>query len=1653
MAKKLAYNYTFDASAQTITISGYYTLRKLVLITNVTDGTIIYNFADAGAGGTVSYNSRSDETTISLAYNTTLMSDSDELQILIEDGQDTKIDAGESLIDPVHKFRVSNPENLIDTDFEYGLQSSKWETLELVNNIPSVYSSDSAVSISGILSINTLSSSDSVSVKTSVPHGLSVGDPIEVRGTSSRTAEGKYLITAVPSTTEFRYRATENQPYNADIKTVYTVVIPGSFFTGADIKYEPELGIETDGLNPSTLTVTTETSHGLSTTTSLYITNSVGKQEFTISNNTASFAPDGQRYVDTADDSIYLPGHNLYTGQRIYIQAGSGGALPNTLTGAPTPSGSESCASCYAAVTTALDGIVSNLESTNRNGKVWLRSNTGTPFYNNYWNGYSSSSLYPGQSKGGRHNIFFGEYDNSNHVIGLRNSGNSTANYNLNMQNYSAATLFTGTPVNIGQSYFRSGTGWSGSPSTMTGHAWWCSTPFQDNTFVDYIATIEQYTLPANGVSLSQFDYAYQQRFGNNTYRNYDAIDQNNIFTTTLGDGWQYTWMVTDYSPHSYNTSYNWMGYIWMDIFLENTNWTGYVSGSHTWSYRFWNSMYALDHFSYSYKGPQWRIGVLIPYMGAPSPNTFAASNADNYTYQQVADTICGNVALTLGAPSFTAGQNTVQAVVQTGDRIRLKGDAVGSSEFDFTSNGTAPIEIETDQVVGVLDNYYTVTGTTADTLTIAGQNQFAPRVLEFDHTTEVVTYNSEYYIKITGGHGIQDLQKLTYTNTAGGTIFGLTSGTDYWAIVVDSEHLQLASSYNNARSRVNANFSASAGTSTLTVKSINGTVAGVGLITVASQESTVVTGEDTKFTTTFNPGDTFITESTGQTVNNFTRRTIESVVSDTELKLENPLGYPLTQANYFVETKIHVRADGEFLHRPFDGGVDITAGKSPNSSIVRQTRKYFRYQSGKGIQCSMAINFNPARPIRSAQGSGPNITMTTEYPHGLVAGNTVKITGVEEIKNLSPTTASYDPVTGYLTVTLPGTTGMTVGEEVSLVEESFIFTCALDGYSTTHPYPRASDPAGGNARLPVIALPSATSFVVDVGTSTYAGAHQISSINSYAVKHYDTSNAYNGTHTITSSTDFTFSYTSGINVYTTSPSGFMEYAISGYKNAGLRAGLFDYQNGFFYEYDGKDLHCVRRSSVQQLSGTATVNNGSNVIYGTNTYFQKQLQDNDMIVIRGQSYKVVDIPSNGVLHVQPAYRGSTTRGCVITRTVDTRVKQSNFNIDPVDGTGISGYNLDINKIQMAYMDYSWYGAGKIRFGFKDTYGHVKYVHEFVHNNKLNEAYMRTGNVPARYEAYNDGIPSFVPSLFHWGTSVIMDGGFDDDDSYLFTASGNPLTFTNGDADTATTTAASTLRSTGYGSRRTWYVRLTFATTDASKFSAGTPMWSANTGGLSGEVVDSTAYGGTGIFVDVKVGTGFYAPAIYPSVPSGTVVNIGAEAVGTTDVDLASNIPLISVRLAPSADNNLIGELGERDIINRMQLKMKELGISVSHDTNVSLILNGNLSNLNYQNVGSPSLTQYVAHEAGDTITGGITIYSFRASGGSEDANGKRLVASEFFDISALVDLGNSILGGNGVFPDGPDIITVACNVINTAEIDSTSAFQVASRISWAESQA
>jgi hypothetical protein len=73
-------SYTFNATGQTITLGGIETIsnEQILLITNVTDGIIVYNFADPNKGATVSAN------TITLEYDTTSMSDDDSLQVYID---------------------------------------------------------------------------------------------------------------------------------------------------------------------------------------------------------------------------------------------------------------------------------------------------------------------------------------------------------------------------------------------------------------------------------------------------------------------------------------------------------------------------------------------------------------------------------------------------------------------------------------------------------------------------------------------------------------------------------------------------------------------------------------------------------------------------------------------------------------------------------------------------------------------------------------------------------------------------------------------------------------------------------------------------------------------------------------------------------------------------------------------------------------------------------------------------------------------------------------------------------------------------------------------------------------------------------------------------------------------------------------------------------------------------------------------------------------------------------------------------------------------------------------------------------------------------------------------------------------------------------
>ena len=395
---------------------------------------------------------------------------------------------------------------------------------------------------------------------------------------------------------------------------------------------------------------------------------------------------------------------------------------------------------------------------------------------------------------------------------------------------------------------------------------------------------------------------------------------------------------------------------------------------------------------------------------------------------------------------------------------------------------------------------------------------------------------------------------------------------------------------------------------------------------------------------------------------------------------------------------------------------------------------------------------------------------------------------------------------------------------------------------------------------------------------------------------------------------------------------------------------------------------------------------------------------------------------------------------------------------------------------MAYIDYSWYGAGKVRFGFKDQNGDVKYVHAFIHNNQRTEAYMRSGNVPGRYEIENTGKPSWVPALAHWGTSIIMDGRFDDDKAYIFTASGQTISQTG--AATLESQSLRAFTTSNYYYLDGWdYYRLGRAleveTPSAvyNSVTAGTLITGANLPGGTSNARNAN-YWNDFLVNSLPNGSSPYQPGILTATnrngngqgtrnllfinetPSGTTATYSGYTLGEAgeSVTITSSYPLVSIRLAPSVDTNTPGLLGEKEIINRMQLALKSVGILTTHAVEVQLRLNAALDNNNWKRVTVPSLSQLVYHESNDTVTGGNTIFSFRAGGGT-GATARTPILTEQ-DLSGISDMGNSILGGDNVFPDGPDIITVTATLSeDISTVTATNTWQLSGRISWAESQA
>ena len=108
---------------------------------------------------------------------------------------------------------------------------------------------------------------------------------------------------------------------------------------------------------------------------------------------------------------------------------------------------------------------------------------------------------------------------------------------------------------------------------------------------------------------------------------------------------------------------------------------------------------------------------------------------------------------------------------------------------------------------------------------------------------------------------------------------------------------------------------------------------------------------------------------------------------------------------------------------------------------------------------------------------------------------------------------------------------------------------------------------------------------------------------------------------------------------------------------------------------------------------------------------------------------------------------------------ETRVSQANWNIDKLDGTGPSGYTLDITKAQILWMDIEWLGLGTVRLGFVID-GKFIHCHSFNHANLITSTYITTASLPLRYEIENTATTASSSTLKQICSTVISEGGYE-----------------------------------------------------------------------------------------------------------------------------------------------------------------------------------------------------------------------------------------------------------------------------------------------------
>lgn len=272
--------------------------------------------------------------------------------------------------------------------------------------------------------------------------------------------------------------------------------------------------------------------------------------------------------------------------------------------------------------------------------------------------------------------------------------------------------------------------------------------------------------------------------------------------------------------------------------------------------------------------------------------------------------------------------------------------------------------------------------------------------------------------------------------------------------------------------------------------------------------------------------------------------------------------------------------------------------------------------------------------------------------------------------------------------------------------------------------------------------------------------------------------------------------------------------------------------------------------------------------------------------------------SDGVNGIEFQLNGTTKQFTIYSGSGEGNetVTQSSWNLDKLDGTGASGFNLDISKTQILVIDVQALYVGRVRIGF-DLGGQIVYAHEFDHANLATYPYIQSANLPVRCGMTSTGTVSTTMNFVC--SAVISEGGSEDINAFGYTFETN--------ASVTTALAGSQLmtlrpKTTFNGITN----RMRVAYIDVEIFNTGSSnqhvrwdlcLGQSITGGTWADV--NTAYSG----VEVNTGgTLSGSPAI--------IIDSGWVAVGGNDKQVA-NIAIISrypITLNAAGANRLLGSL-------------------------------------------------------------------------------------------------------------------------------------------------